>query len=115
MMADLVERRRTPRAWLRGDATIQLPDNARVQARLLDVGVGGMALIGRHGAPPGYVRIRFKLGPQSGIVDVGGRVVRERSDGEQTVWGVQFHALDLGTRIRLRDYVNRQQRVGAAS
>lgn len=89
-------------------------EEGTLEARLLDVGVGGMALLSRSGAPPGYLRIRFKLGPQSGEFDVGGVVVRERHQDEHTVWGVQFHGVDLGTRVRLRDYVAREQRISGS-
>lgn len=70
-----------------------------------------MALISRSGAPPGYLRIRFRTGPHSGEFDVSGRVVRERHSPDHTVWGVQFLDLDLGTRVRLSDYVARSARV----
>jgi c-di-GMP-binding flagellar brake protein YcgR len=112
MMAEFVDRRRTPRAELRGSATVHLPDQARFDAAVLDVGVGGMALRTRDGAPRGFMRIRFKLGPESPVFDVAGRVVRERLGSDHSVWGIQFHSLDLGTKIRLRDYVVRTQRLG---
>jgi hypothetical protein len=98
---------------LRGSATVELgqrPETPALEARVLDVGVGGMALLTRNGAPPGFLRIRFKLGPQSGEFDVGGTVVRERLQDDARVWGVRFCALDLGTRVRLRDYVARTNR-----
>ncbi len=110
MMADDMERRRSPRAKLRGRAEIEHREVGAAQAHVLDVGVGGMALLTSGGAPPGYLRIRFKLGPQSGDFDVGGTVVSQRRADDQTVWGVKFHGIDLGTRVRLRDYVARQRR-----
>jgi c-di-GMP-binding flagellar brake protein YcgR len=94
---------------------VRLPGNANAfSVRMLDIGLGGMGLMSRDGAPPGYVHIQFRLGPDSGVFDIGGSVVRERIDAEHSVWGVQFHGVDLGTRTRLRDYVTRHQRMTEA-
>lgn len=115
-MADSVERRRTPRAELKGLATVRTPGNSDgFSVGMLDIGLGGMGLISKSGAPPGFVRIQFRLGPDSGLFDVGGAIVRERIDADHSIWGIQFHGVDLGTKTRLRDYVSRHQRLNQAN
>ena len=72
---------------------------------MVDVGVGGIALLAEPAAPTGFVRINFRVHHEASMFDVSGVVVREEDRGGRHLWGVQFHGMDLGTRTRLRNYV----------
>lgn len=106
---EAAERRRAPRAELRGDATIHFQEGVSLRCRLVDVSMGGVALIAPVEEPPeSFVRIEFKVRADASTFDVPGQVVSTRRDGDAVVWGVRFEGLDLGTRVRLKDYLDRQ-------
>ena len=102
------DRRSSPRIPLFGEATIQVGAE-RFEGRLVDVGTGGLAVLSPRPPPGGFLRVSFRLGSDSSVMDLDGVVVRSRRCGRDSLWGVQLHGNDPGTRTRLRDYVNTHQ------
>lgn len=105
------DRRTAPRVEIdRGEATVKLLGHRDgIECRILDVAVGGMKLLGPLDPPKGkVVHIQFRLGDTSAWLEAEGVIVREHDRRGRPVWGVKFHALDPGTRIRLEDFVRSQ-------
>lgn len=99
-----MDKRRQPRAGIVGQATIQ-GRSGTITCDMLDVGLGGMAVVAQGDPPPGFVRVQFRVGPESAAFEVDGRVVRNVQKDGTGVWGVQFVGMDVGTKKRLRGYV----------
>jgi hypothetical protein len=81
----------------------------------LDVAMGGLAVIAPSRPPPGSpVHIGLRLGKDSSWIDMDGMVVRESVRNGRLIWGLRFAEVDPGTRTRLRDFIARRIRPGAA-
>ncbi len=77
----------------------------RIHVWLVDVGIGGVAVLAPRLPPAGLLRISFRVGPDAGFMDLDGVVVHSQPRGSESLWGVELHGADPGTRTRLRDYV----------
>lgn len=104
-MAGATDKRRQPRAGIVGQATIE-GRGGTITCDMLDVGLGGMAVAAQGDPPPGFVRVHFRVGPDSASFEVDGKVVRNVQSEDSGVWGVQFLEMDAGTKKRLRGYVS---------
>jgi hypothetical protein len=115
-MDSMEDRRRAPRVELRSVGRVDLGDYT-VPCQLLDLSNTGLALVTPEPAPARAIRVRFQLGDRAAAwTDVEGQVVRCRTWADEAgcyVWGLQFGALDLGTRTRVRGYVAAQVREDA--
>jgi hypothetical protein len=99
------DRRREPRVMLRTSGLIDLGDRS-VPCQTLDLSTHGLGLVAPLSAPLRSVRIRFRLAEHAPWTDVDGRVVRHtRLDDHAELWGIELHPMDLGTQVRLRDYI----------
>jgi hypothetical protein len=77
-----------------------------VPCQTLDLSEHGLGLVAPMPAPLRSVRVRFRLAEDAPWTDVDGRVVRHaKLDDHAELWGLELHPMDLGTLVRLRDYV----------
>lgn len=105
MTSDSDDRRRKPRVTLRTPGLIDLGDHS-VPCQTLDLSEGGLGLVAPLEAPLRSVRVRFRLSEHAPWTDVDGRVVRRtKLDEHAEFWGLELHPMDLGTQVRLRDYI----------
>jgi hypothetical protein len=100
-----VDRRREPRVTLQTTGLIDLGDHS-VPCRTVDLSERGLGLVAPLAAPLRSVRVRFRLAEHAPWTDVDGRVVRRtKIDDHAELWGLELHPMDLGTAVRLRDYI----------
>ncbi|KIG16673.1 hypothetical protein DB30_04292 [Enhygromyxa salina] len=79
-----------------------------VACQTLDVSRTGLAVLAAAPAPTCPVQVRFKLGSsEAAWTDVEAMVVHSHplGDGQNHIWGLKLHPMDLGTRTRVRGYI----------
>ncbi len=112
-MMSNAERRANPRAVCRGDVQVR-GSHGHARARIVDVSEGGVGLLVGGAAPEEFVAVEFRLGSQSPRFELVGRVVSQRKVSDQAyAWGIAFHSIDRGTRVKIKDYVARSTRTFA--
>jgi hypothetical protein len=104
-MNTVKERRREPRVTLSTPGWIDLGDHT-VPCQTIDLSERGLGLLAPLSAPSQAVHVCFKLAENSAWTDVDARVVRRQSLANHLeLWGLELCPMDLGTSIRISDYI----------
>lgn len=74
---------------------------------LVDLSEHGLAVLTNAGEQPeGPVQVRFRLGGMDAAeAAIDAELVSRRDTGKTSLWGLRSIGLDLGTRTRVRDFV----------
>ena len=105
---DNAERRDGPRRICRVRASVEIPGHPPLTGRVIDIGLGGMAVHLSHALPDGLsCRIRFALFAQGGIqqVDVQAQTVSSVFLSHQVRLSLRFSQLAPAVSRLLGDYV----------
>lgn len=110
-----IERRRSPRITIQGDAEISRPDsepsNLPIKAKLQNLSTGGMAIVSSEKVQHGEnINVRFQLSPEQGAPPIqllaAGRVIRvQPTNNGAIVAGIQFIRLTTKERRAINQVV----------